>query len=164
MSMKAQTAAFSAILALAGSFAAWGGGFAGLNERIKFRTYQTVGEPGVLTIVNGSLISTSTGDHEKKNRTDFPSTMLCEPDETKGIAVEVGECATLNLMRDTTVSSIAVLKDSASIRLNGHVLSVTGPCRKSVRAKILRQTVPVEDAEGNPGRIDWVRGLMLIVR
>ena len=46
MSMKEQTAAFSAILALAVSSAAWGGGFAGLNERIKFRTYQTVGEPG----------------------------------------------------------------------------------------------------------------------
>ena len=124
---------------------------------------KTAGSAGTVQIVNGVTWDVSS-DWEKNAMTDFPSSSLCEPDETKGVAVEVGHNAVLNLTRDTTVSSIAVLDASARILLNGHVLSVTGPCKKSERDKILSQTVPGEDAEGNPGRIDWIRGLMLIVR
>ena len=91
--------------------------------------------------------------------TDFPSSRLCDTDEALGINVELSNRATLNLMQDYRINSLKVSGTTPRIKLNGHLLRVATPVRKSEREAILARVT-----DGAPGQIIWPKGTLILLK
>ena len=134
------------------------GGFFGSEANSSAGTVyrKTAADNGVLTLRN----TPNAVRDDSMDRTDFPSTRICDPEEGKGVALVVADHATLSLTRDMDVSSLVFEGSSPRILLNGHTLRVHcyNPYKKTGYPA---GVTIVKDG----GEIVWdTPGLMLIVR
>ena len=70
--------------------------------------------------------------------------------------------ATLSFACDYRIKSLTVNDTTARVFLNGHVLKIAKP--KPKNWTMPSYVVPGADADGNPGRIKWVKGILFYVR
>ena len=140
-----------------GAVDAYGGFFASEANSSAGTVYRkTAADNGVLTLRN----TPNAVREDSMDRTDFPATRICDPEEGEGVSLVVADHATLSLTRDMDVSSLVFEGASPRILLNGHTLRVHcyNPYRKTGYPA---GVTVVEDG----GEIVWNEpGLMLIVR
>ena len=92
----------------------------------------------------------------------YPSPRMSMDRKRNGVSLVLGGYARLSLTDNVRVSSLEVLDQKPKVFLNGHVLKINQPEPKDwVMPSYI---IPGEDAEGNPGRIEWKTGLILFLR
>ena len=122
----------------------------------------------VVTLCNGTSVERNTA----WDATDFPVTVASVAGETKGVVLELGEKATLNLTQDCEISVIKPLDTTARILLNGYTLRIQTPMsakeRKALQAKLDQVTTPgTREVDGRQvtGSIEFARrGLIVNIK
>lgn len=92
----------------------------------------------------------------------YPSPRMSMDRKRNGVSLVLGGYARLSLTDNVRVSSLEVLDQKPKVFLNGHVLKINQPEPKDW--VVPSYIIPGEDAEGNPGRIEWKTGLILFLR
>lgn len=163
------------------SFADFDGTFHAYSGlKISSFPYTRIGSPGTVYLETpadgtgkGRVYIRSTTDAVASGNTpswvDYPVLRLSpSPKEAKDATFELENLLYLNLVADAVMGDLYIKGTKPKIYLNGHTLRIRTD-RHDIfdadeEARWAAQIVPGVDADGNPGKIIWKQGLMLIVR